>query len=64
MQVRIYFEDTDFGQIVYHANYLRFLERGRTNYSRLLGADHRARFAHTPAHAPRIASGERSIAND
>ncbi|MGY4501141.1 hypothetical protein ACVWYH_005072 [Bradyrhizobium sp. GM24.11] len=33
MQVRVYFEDTDSGQIVYHANFLRFMERGRTNYS-------------------------------
>ena len=28
--VRIYFEDTDLGQIVYHANYLRYMERART----------------------------------
>nr|WP_165445756.1 YbgC/FadM family acyl-CoA thioesterase [Bradyrhizobium uaiense] len=28
MQVRVYFEDTDAGQIVYHANFLRFMERG------------------------------------
>jgi acyl-CoA thioester hydrolase len=42
MQVRIYYEDTDFSGIVYHANYLRFMERGRTNYLRLLGADHGA----------------------
>jgi acyl-CoA thioester hydrolase len=39
MQVRIYFEDTDAGRIVYHANYLRFMERGRTNFLRLLGTD-------------------------
>ncbi|MDA9466548.1 tol-pal system-associated acyl-CoA thioesterase [Bradyrhizobium sp. CCBAU 53415] len=44
MQVRVYFEDTDFSQIVYHANYLRFMERGRTNYLRLLGTDHRQLF--------------------
>jgi len=44
MQVRVYFEDTDFSQIVYHANYLRFMERGRTNYLRLLGTDHRRLF--------------------
>lgn len=37
MHVRVYFEDTDAGQIVYHANFLRFMERGRTNYLRLLG---------------------------
>ncbi|NEW87971.1 MULTISPECIES: tol-pal system-associated acyl-CoA thioesterase [Rhodopseudomonas] len=38
MHVRVYYEDTDFSGIVYHANYLRFMERGRTNYLRLLGA--------------------------
>ena len=42
MSVRVYYEDTDFSGIVYHANYLRFMERGRTNHLRLLGADHRA----------------------
>ena len=42
--VRVYYEDTDFSGIVYHANYLRFMERGRTNYLRLLGADQRALF--------------------
>ena len=41
MQVRVYYEDTDFTGIVYHANYLRFMERGRTNYLRLLGIHHR-----------------------
>jgi acyl-CoA thioester hydrolase len=30
VQVRVYFEDTDSGQIVYHASFLRFMERGRT----------------------------------
>jgi len=43
-QVRVYYEDTDFSGIVYHASYLRFMERGRTNYLRLIGADHRAMF--------------------
>jgi acyl-CoA thioester hydrolase len=42
MQVRVYFEDTDSGQIVYHANFLRFMERGRTNYLRLLGTSQHA----------------------
>ena len=40
--VRVYYEDTDFSGVVYHANYLRFMERSRTNYLRLLGADQRA----------------------
>jgi acyl-CoA thioester hydrolase len=38
MQIRVYYEDTDFSGIVYHANYLRFMERGRTNHLRLMGA--------------------------
>jgi len=39
--VRIYYEDTDCAGIVYHASYVRFMERGRTNYLRLLGAEQR-----------------------
>lgn len=41
MAVRVYYEDTDFTGIVYHANYLRFMERGRSNHFRLLGYEHR-----------------------
>lgn len=37
--VRVYIEDTDAGGIVYHANYLRFLERARTELLRSLGFD-------------------------
>lgn len=55
MQVRVYYEDTDFSGIVYHANYLRFMERGRTNYLRLLGADQRALFAEAETEAPGFA---------
>jgi acyl-CoA thioester hydrolase len=50
--VRIYYEDTDFSGIVYHASYLRFMERGRTNYLRLIGADHRALFEQAEKEAP------------
>ena len=35
--MRVYYEDTDFSGIVYHASYLRFLERGRTDNLRLAG---------------------------
>ncbi|MDE2234058.1 MAG: tol-pal system-associated acyl-CoA thioesterase [Gammaproteobacteria bacterium] len=35
--VRVYYEDTDFGGVVYHANYLKFLERGRSEWLRHLG---------------------------
>ena len=53
--VRVYYEDTDFTAIVYHASYLRFMERGRTNYLRLLGADHRALFELAEKEAPSFA---------
>lgn len=43
--VRVYFEDTDLSGIVYHANYLRFMERARSDLLRLLGIDQRAAFA-------------------
>ena len=55
MPVRVYYEDTDFTGLVYHASYLRFMERGRTNYLRLLGADHGALFASAEAEAPGFA---------
>ena len=38
--VRVYYEDTDAGGIVYHSAYLRFAERGRTEWMRDLGYDH------------------------
>lgn len=61
MQVRVYYEDTDFTGIVYHANYLRFTERGRTNYLRLLGADQHALFAEAQSEAPGFAFVVRSM---
>lgn len=42
LPVRVYYEDTDFSGIVYHASYLRFLERGRTDLLRLAGVDQSA----------------------
>ena len=39
MDIRIYYEDTDCGQVVYYANYLRIFERARTEYLRGLGVD-------------------------
>ena len=52
LAVRVYYEDTDFSGVVYHASYLRFMERGRTNYLRLLGVDHRALFEEAEQEAP------------
>ena len=53
--VRVYYEDTDFSGVVYHASYLRFMERGRTNYLRLLGADQRALYEQAEKEAPGFA---------
>ena len=40
--VRVYFENTDAGGVVYHGEYLKFLERARTEWLRHLGYDHQA----------------------
>jgi acyl-CoA thioester hydrolase len=40
--VRVFFEDTDAGGVVYHANYLRFMERARSDMLRLAGIEQRA----------------------
>ncbi len=50
---RVYFEDTDFSGRVYHARYLHFLERGRSDYLRLLGIGHRELAAEGAAFAVR-----------
>ena len=62
--VRVYYEDTDFSGVVYHASYLRFMERGRTNYLRLLGADQRALFEEAEREAPGFAFVVRSMTID
>ena len=40
LQARVYFADTDFSGVVYHARYLEFLERGRSDFLRLSGVHH------------------------
>ncbi|MDX2276013.1 MAG: YbgC/FadM family acyl-CoA thioesterase [Hyphomonadaceae bacterium] len=40
LPVRIYYEDTDFTGLVYHANYLRYFERGRSDFLRVAGVRH------------------------
>jgi acyl-CoA thioester hydrolase len=52
LRVRVYYEDTDFSGVVYHASYLRFMERGRTDYLRLLGINHRALFEREEGREP------------
>lgn len=42
--LRVYFEDTDLSGVVYHANYLRWLERARSDMLRAVGVDQRAAF--------------------
>jgi acyl-CoA thioester hydrolase len=61
MAIRVYYEDTDFSGIVYHANFLRFMERGRTNYLRLLGAEQSALFAEAEDEIPGFAFVVRSM---
>ena len=64
MSVRVYYEDTDFSGMVYHASYLRFMERGRSNYLRLLGANQRAMFEETQREAPGFSFVVRSMQID
>ena len=40
LPVRVYYEDTDFTGVVYHANYARYFERGRSDFLRLAGIHH------------------------
>src|ERR1700761_138891 len=61
MQIRVYYEATDFSGIVYHANYLRFMERGRTNHLRLMGAEQRTLFAEAEQETPGFAFVVRSM---
>ena len=52
LPVRVYFEDTDFSGLVYHASYLRWCERGRSDFLRLLGVHHNSLFAGTEGREP------------
>ena len=47
LRVRVYYEDTDAGGIVYHANWLRWFERARTDWLRALGVEHSRMLAQT-----------------
>jgi acyl-CoA thioester hydrolase len=44
LPLRVYFEDTDLSGVVYHANYLRYMERARSDMLRLAGIDQRATY--------------------
>jgi acyl-CoA thioester hydrolase len=52
LPVRVYFEDTDAGGIAYHASYIRWCERGRTDFLRLLGTDSRRLIDGSASHEP------------
>ena len=56
--IRVYYEDTDAAGIVYYANYLRFIERGRTEFLRALGHDQNILMGEGIAFAVRSASVE------
>ena len=56
--------NTVFSGIVYHANYLRFMERGRTNHLRLMGAEQHTLFAEAETETPGFAFVVRSMALD
>jgi acyl-CoA thioester hydrolase len=58
LSMRVYYEDTDAAGIVYYANYLRFLERGRTEFLRTLGHDQNALMKDGVAFAVRSVSAE------
>jgi acyl-CoA thioester hydrolase len=46
LPIRVYYEDTDFTGVVYHANYLRYFERGRSDFLRMAGVSHTDLLAH------------------
>jgi acyl-CoA thioester hydrolase len=45
LSIRVYYEDTDFSGFVYHANYLKFCERARSDFMRLLAVDQNTMFS-------------------
>lgn len=52
LPVRVYFEDTDAGGVAYHASYVRWAERGRSDFLRLLGTDARRLIDGSDSHEP------------
>jgi acyl-CoA thioester hydrolase len=64
LPVRVYYEDTDCAGIVYHASFVRFMERGRTSYLRLLGAEQRGLIEAAEREAPGFGFVVRSMTLD
>lgn len=58
LRIRVYYEDTDAAGIVYYANYLRFIERGRTEFLRSCGHDQNQLMAQGVAFAVRSVAAE------
>lgn len=52
LPIRVYFEDTDAGGVAYHASFVRWCERGRTDLLRLLGTDARRMIDGSDSHVP------------
>jgi acyl-CoA thioester hydrolase len=61
LPIRVYYEDTDFSGIVYHANYLKFMERARSDHLRLIGVIQGDLFGEALAEAPGFAFVVRSM---
>ena len=64
--MRVYFEDTDFSGVVYHGGYIRFMERGRSDFLRLLGIGHDAldRAASMASRSPSPCAGSPPTSSD
>lgn len=52
LPIRVYYEDTDFSGVAYHASYVRWCERGRSDFLRLAGNDHQRLLDGTAGHEP------------
>ncbi len=61
LTIRVYYEDTDFSGVVYHASYLRFMERGRTELIRSLGVEQSELFASEGVHQVPLAFAVRRM---
>lgn len=64
LPIRVYYEDTDFTGIVYHANYLKFMERARSDHLRLIGVSQSELFGQALEEAPGFAFVVRSMTID
>ena len=61
LPIRVYYEDTDFTGLVYHGNYVRYFERGRSDALRLMGIGHAELLDRRPAQQGRTVAGGRTL---